>query len=129
MDPISDMLIRMKNAQAVGKKTASFGYSKIKWEIAKLLEKHNYLTEVAKKGKKNKKLLEVAFVYDADGTPKISDVKRISKLSRRIYRGLREIYPVRHGFGVAVYSTTKGLLTDKEARKEKLGGEVLFELY
>jgi len=129
MDPISDMLIRMKNAQAVGKKTASFGYSKIKWEIAKLLEKHNYLTEISKKGKKNKKLLEVGFLYDTDGAPKISNVKRMSKLSRRVYRGFREIHPVRHGYGIAVYSTTKGLLTDKEARAGKLGGEFLFEMY
>jgi len=127
-DPISDMLIRIKNAGAVGKKTADFGYSKLKWEIAKILENNQYLGEVSKKGKKNKKLIETTLRYDEDGTPKISDVKRISKPSRRIYFGHRQIHSVKSGFGIAVYSTTQGLLTDQEARKQKLGGELLFEI-
>lgn len=128
-DPISDLLIRAKNAGAVQKKTVSFGYSKIKWEIAKVLERYNYLGDVAKKGKKNKKLIEASLVYDEEGTPKISNTKRISKPSRRVYLPYRQIHSVKNGFGVAVYSTTKGLLIDKEARKEKLGGELLFEIW
>ena len=128
-DPISDMLIRIKNAGTVQKKTASFGYSKIKWEIAKTLEKHKYLGEASKKGKKNKKLIEVTLFYDEDDKPKIANVKRISKLSRRIYLPYRQIHSVKNGYGIAVYSTTKGLLIDREARKEKLGGELLFEIW
>ncbi len=128
-DPISDMLIRVKNAGAVQKKTATFGYSKIKWEIAKVLERHNYLGEVAKKGKKNKKLIEASLVYDEDSSPKIANTKRISKPSRRMYFGYRQIHSVKNGYGIGVYSTTKGILIDKEARKEKLGGELLFEIW
>ena len=128
-DPISDMLIRIKNAGAVQKKATSFGYSKMKWEIAKVLERHNYLGEILKKGKKNKKLIEVSLLYGEDGIPKISNTKRMSKPSRRMYLPYRQIHPVRNGFGAAVYSTTKGLLIDKEARKEKLGGELLFEIW
>ncbi|MDO8523288.1 MAG: 30S ribosomal protein S8 [bacterium] len=128
-DPISDMLIRIKNAQAVKKETVSFAHSKLKTEIAKILESRGYIGATQNHGKKQKKLIEVTLVYGADGMPKISGVKRISKPSRRIYRGAGEIFSVKNGLGTAVYSTTKGLLTDREARKQKVGGEILFEIW
>lgn len=123
------MLIRIKNAQAVKKETASFAHSKLKAEIAKILESRGYIGSVENHGKKQKKLIEVALLYGADGAPKISGVKRISKPSRRIYRGVGEIFSVKNGLGTAVYSTTNGLLTDREARKQKVGGEILFEIW
>ena len=128
-DPISDMLIRIKNAQAVGKETASFGYSKLKMEIAKVLEKEGFISDVERRGKKLRKLIEVKLLYGADRRPKISGVKRISKPSRRVYFGFREARKVINGMGIAVYSTTKGLLSDRQARKEKVGGENLFEIW
>ena len=128
-DPIADMLIRIKNAQAVKKETVSFGYSKLKMEISKLLQKEGYLGEIENKGKKYKKLLEVKLLYGVDGEPKVSGLKRISKASKRIYRGYTEIFRVKNGLGLGVYSTTKGLMSDKEARKLKVGGENLFEIW
>lgn len=128
-DPISDMLIRIKNAQTVKKEAASFAHSRLKTEIAKILESNGYVGQIENRGKKHKKLIEVKLVYGAGGKPKISGVKRISKLSKRVYRGAQDIYPVKNGLGMGVYSTTKGLLTDKDARKQKVGGEILFEIW
>lgn len=129
MDPIADMLVRIKNAQAARKEAATFGYSKIKWDIAKLLEQAGYIVAVNKKGKKNRKLIEVILMYDAQGMPKVTGLRRISSPGRRIYKGFREIHSVKNGFGVALYSTPKGILLDKDARKEKVGGEVLCEIW
>lgn len=128
-DPISDMLIRIKNAQMAKKPDTAFPYSKIKFDIAKILERDGYITDTQKKGRKNQRLIEIKLSYNAEGKSKISEIKRISKLSRRVYRGWREIFPVKRGIGMAVYSTPKGLLTGKEARSQKVGGELLFEIY
>lgn len=128
-DQISDMLIRIKNAGNAGKKSAPFPYSKIRFEIAKLLFEKKIIGEISKKGKKHIKLLEVVLLYDEFGKPKISDFKRISKLSRRIYLGTKEIHKVKNGFGFGVYSTVKGIVSDKEARSLKVGGEYLFEIW
>ena len=128
-DPISNMLITIKNAGAVKKPAVSFGYSKIKLAIAKILEREGFIKKVEVKGKKNGKAIEVEMVYEKTGEPKVSGVKRISKQSKRVYGGYREIYKIKNGIGLAVYSTTKGLVTDTEARKAKLGGEVLFEIW
>ncbi len=129
MDPIADMLIRIKNGQTAKKETVLFGHSKIKWEIAKLLERIGYIGVVNRKGRKNKKLIEIVLLYDAAGKQKISNVRRLSLPSKRVYRGFREIYPPKNGYGIAVYSTPQGLVTDREARKQKIGGEALFELW
>ena len=129
MDPIADMLIRIKNAQRVKKPEASFSYSKIKFEIAQVLEKEGYLGSIERRGRKNSKLVEAKLLYGENGDPRVTGVARISKPSRRIYRSYREIYPPKGGFGLAVYSTPKGLMTHKEARKQKIGGEILFEIW
>ena len=128
-DPIADMLIRIKNAQAVKKETVSFEHSHIKMEIAKTLERAGYLGGIERKSRKGGKSIEVKLLYDNTLSPKISGLKRVSKSSRRVYRGWREIYPPKNGFGVGIYSTPKGLKTDKEARKEKAGGELLLEIW
>lgn len=128
MDPISDMLIRIKNAQKAKKQAVSFGYSNIKYEIAKLLASEGFVADVQKKGKKSARFLELKLLYDGNAS-KITDLKRISKPSRRVYRSYKQIFPVRRGAGVAIYSTTSGLLTDRESRKRKIGGEVLFEIW
>lgn len=124
------MLIRIKNAQRARKETVQFGYSKIKWNIARVLEEAGYIGSAMRKGRKNKKLIEAELLYDeATQNPRISEIRRISKLGRRAYRGYREIFAPKGGFGVAVYSTPRGLLTDRQARKEKIGGEILFEIW
>lgn len=127
-DPIADMLIRIKNAQAAKKEAVVLPYSKIKDEIAAILKRFEWVGSVEKRSRKNSKVLEINLLYE-DGAPKISEARRISKLSKRVYRGYRKIYSVRKGLGLAVYSTPKGLKTDKEARMEKVGGEILFEIW
>lgn len=128
-DPIADMLIRIKNAQRVKKDAVSFGYSKIKFEIARILERVGYAGSAERKGKKNAKLIEMKLLYGEDGSPRVSGTRRVSRPSRRVYRGYKDIYPLRGGLGISVYSTPKGIMTDKEAKRAKLGGEVLFEIW
>jgi len=128
-DPICDMLNRIRNAQAVLKETVDIPFSDLKYGIAKILEKKGFVAKVEKKGKKVRRTIEITLKYDAN-QPVISGLKRISKPGQRIYKKAREIKPVKGGYGVAVISTPKeGLMTDKEARKKKLGGEVICEIW
>ncbi len=127
-DPIADMINRIKNAQLVSKTKVVLPYSKIKYEIAKILEKEGWIGKVDKKGKIPSKLIEIELKYQ-DGKPIISKVKRISSPGQRIYRPYSEIRKVREGAGMAVISTSKGLMNNKEARKQKQGGELLFEIW
>ena len=138
MDPISDMLISIKNAQAVGHPTVSVPFSSLKYEIAKILGKEGFIKKVEKKGRGVKKFLEITLKYDGkvpvasearQGRPAISDLKRISKPGQRIYLPYKKIKKVKEGLGIAIISTSKGLMTNKEARKRKMGGEVLCEIW
>lgn len=128
-DPISDFIIQLKNAGAVGKREVSLPYSKFKLAVAEKLKEAGYIASAEKKGKKVKKTLEVTLKYTDDGTHVISNVKRISKPGRRMYASVSEIFPVRYGKGALIISTPKGVKTDSEARSEKVGGEVLFEIW
>lgn len=127
-DPASDMLIAIKNAQAVLKETVDIPISNLRYEIAKILEKNGFIAKVEKKGKKMKKLIEITLKYD-NKRPAISGLKKISKPGQRIYKKAKELKPVKGGYGIAIISTSKGLMTNKEARKQKLGGEVLCEIW
>lgn len=129
MDPISNMLAIIKNGQAVNKDTVSFPFSKLKFEIAKILEKNNLVLKTERKEKKANKIIEMTLKYNEDKSPLISGLKKISKPGQRIYLGWREIKPVKSGYGLSIISTSKGLMTNKEARKKKLGGEVLCEVW
>ncbi len=129
MDPIADMFTKIRNAQAVKKEMVLIPYSKLKAEIAKLLLKHGYIKEISRRGKKSKKNLELLLKYDEKGKPAITHLVRISKPSRRVYLPLKEIKPVRGGYGAMIFSTPKGLLTNKEARQEKVGGEAIGEIW
>lgn len=128
MDPISDMLIRIKNAQRAGHEAVSMPFSKFKFSLAKILEKHGFVGDVLKKGKKVKKFFEIKLLYK-DKNPRISDLKRVSKQGKRVYLSKAEIRPVRQGYGMSIISTSKGLMSDKEAKKEGLGGEVIAEIW
>lgn len=127
-DPISDFLIRLKNANRVGKTEVAMPFSKMKHELANLLAKEGYVGDIQKTGKRAIKNMVITLTYK-DGKPAIVGTKRISKPSRRIYRGVREIFPVKRGKGLLVLSTPKGVLTDSAARREKVGGEALFEIW
>jgi small subunit ribosomal protein S8 len=135
MDPISDMLTAIKNAIAVKKGTVDIPFSKIKFEIAKILEKEGFIERVEKKKKKIKKgrmkpkpFLEIHLKYE-NKTPAISGLKIISKPGQRIYLPYKRIKKVKGGYGIAIISTSKGIMTDKEARKQKIGGEVICEIW
>jgi small subunit ribosomal protein S8 len=118
----------LKNASLAGKESVSFPYSKMKDAIAVCLKKEGYLKEVSQKVKKGFPILEVQLVY-IDKKPKITEVERVSKQSRRVYFKMKEIHSVRNGSGLLVLSTPKGILSGKEARKEQVGGEALFRIY
>ncbi len=118
----------MKNGSLADKESVVFPYSKMKHAIAECLEKEGYVADIAKKMKKNQPILEVRLLY-VDKKPKITEVERISKQSRRVYYGMKDIHSVRSGSGVLVLSTPKGILSGKEARKAHVGGEALFRVW
>lgn len=131
--PISDMLIRIQNAQAVGKEQVSVPFSKIKFRIAQILKENGFIIDVEKKKKKLKKsefdYLLISLKYGEDKLPGVDGLKIISRPSRHIYAGVKDIKPVHSGYGIAVISTSKGIMSSKEARKQGLGGEMLFEIW
>ena len=128
MDSISNMIIMLKNGSLAGKESVSFPYSNVKNAIAECLKKEKYVDQISKKVKKGVPMLEVGLIY-VDKKPKITEVERISKQSRRIYFKMKDIHSVRNGSGLLVLSTPKGILSGKEARKEQVGGEALFRLW
>lgn len=128
-DPIGDLINRLVNAGAVKKASVALPYSTLKAAVADKLVSAGYVAGSEKKGKKVKKTLDIALKYSAEGSPRISGVKRISKPGRRVYKGVLDINPVRYGHGSLILSTPKGILTDKEAKEAKVGGEALFEIW
>lgn len=127
-DPISDMLTRIKNATKARHEKVTAPYSNLKSKILKILKKEGYI-ENFKKVKNNKiEELEVILSY-ANNTPRITELKKISRSSQRIYVDKKSIPRSKQGLGVMIVSTSKGLMTDKEARKQGVGGEVLCEVW
>jgi small subunit ribosomal protein S8 len=127
-DSISDFLIQIKNGGRVKRESITVPASNLKEAIAETLVRTGWLKSVVKRGKKVKKYLTCELAYKA-GEPKITEVKRISKPSRRVYVGTDELNLVRQGFGLAILSTPKGILTNFEAKKAKVGGELMFEIH
>ncbi|MDP3800345.1 MAG: 30S ribosomal protein S8 [bacterium] len=127
MDPISDMLTRIRNAGAVNKETVSMPFSKMKQEIANVLKKANLILDFEKKGRNvSGKKLELKLKY-VESYPAISGAKRISKPGQRIYIKHNEIFSKKDGT-IKIISTSKGIMVDIEARRSKLGGEVVCEI-
>lgn len=106
----------------------TFPYSKFREAILETLKASGFVGSITKKGKKVIKNIEVELLY-VDGKPRIEDVKQISKYSRRMYVKASEAHPVRNGFGALILSTPAGILADREARKQKVGGEALFKIW
>ncbi|HRH26599.1 MAG TPA: 30S ribosomal protein S8 [Parcubacteria group bacterium] len=128
MDPISNMIVMIKNASDSKKESVVFSYSKIKLAILDLLQKEGFIKSFGKKGKKVVKFIEVELMYSGK-EPRINGVKRVSKTSKRVYFGTKEIKKVKNGLGSLIMSTPKGIMTDKMAREAKVGGEALFEIW
>jgi len=120
MDPIADALIRIKNGYLSGSQTVAVKYSKLVLQILKLLEKEGFLEKVTHKDN----TIEVVLKY-TNRVPALTEVKRVSKPSLRVYKGVKQLPRVLNGLGICIVSTPKGVMTDNNARKEKVGGEVL----
>lgn len=123
-DPIADMLTRIRNAQQVDKATVTMPSSKVKVAIAKVLQEEGYIDGFQVKGEQAKPELEIALKYYA-GRPVIERIERVSRPGLRIYRGRAAIPQVMNGLGVAIVSTSRGVMTDRKARATGVGGEVL----
>lgn len=128
-DPIADMLTRIRNAQIARHAQVVLPGSKIKLAIAKILSEVGYVGEVRWSDEGYQGHIEIDLKYDREDAPMIRNLKRVSKPSRRVYVGAQEIEPVLNGLGLAILSTSKGVLSDKDARAANLGGELLCTVY
>lgn len=124
-DPIADMLTRIRNANLVSHESVEMPSSKLKVELAKLLKDEGYIVDYSTKQEGKFTYLTIILKYDEKKQPVISNLKRISKPGLRTYCKSKNLPKVFGGLGIAIVSTSKGLLTDRKARKESLGGEIL----
>jgi len=123
-DPIADMLTRIRNANQMKHATVSMPASKLKCEILRVLKAEGYISDYVLKEEENKKSIEVTLKY-VNKQRVIQGIKRISKPGLRVYAKTNELPRVLNGLGVAIISTSSGIMTDRDARKQKLGGEVI----
>ena len=128
-DPIADMLTRIRNANQVSHPTVEMPSSKLKVQLAKLLKEEGYITDYEVKEVGKFKVLNITLKYDSKNKPIITKLERISKPGLRNYSKAKNLPKVLGGMGIAIVSTSKGLLTDRKARKENLGGEVICYVY
>ncbi|MEI6378666.1 MAG: 30S ribosomal protein S8 [Candidatus Falkowbacteria bacterium] len=128
-DPIADMLTRIRNATAVKKTEVLVPMSKVKYAIAKILEQNHWLGKVEKMEQDGLPYMQLTLKYQEDGKPAISSIQRVSRPGRRTYASKDELPRVLNNFGIAIISTSQGLMTNKEAGKKKIGGEVICEIY
>ncbi|MBI2065830.1 MAG: 30S ribosomal protein S8 [Candidatus Zambryskibacteria bacterium] len=128
MDTISNMIIQIKNAGNVGHDRVLVPYSKFKHSIAEVLKKEKYIKNIETKSEKGKKLLAIDLLLE-NRVPKIKGVQRISKSSKRIYKKSSDIRAVKSGYGALILSTSRGVMSGREAKLAKLGGEALFAIW
>ena len=128
MDPLVDMFNRIRNALAVGKEQVEVPYSAKKLSIAKILERLGYVKSVDSKGRKVKRTIEIVLKY-RDTIPAITGLRKISKQGNRVYASASKLFRVKKKDAVVIFSTSKGIMTDGEAREQKIGGEVLCEVW
>jgi len=133
LDPIAEMLTRIRNAQSAGHKDVEFGASKLKLAIAKILEKEGFVESVSKEKTDAFENIKVELKYhkvsNTQKLPAIKEIKRVSKEGQRIYVKNKDIRTVKNNFGISIISTPKGVMTGFEARKQGLGGEVVCEIW
>ncbi len=124
-----DSLIRIKNGLERGHEKVKIPYSKFDMNILEVLAKEGYVESVARKGRGVRRIIDVRLKYEESGAPSISGLKFVSRPSRRLYSGYRKVKKSHQGYGDFVLSTPRGVLTGKEARRKKVGGQVLFEIW
>ncbi len=131
-DPIADMLTRIRNAQAVRKTDVVLPFSKFKYSLAQLLVKEGWLLEAEKISKGEKRVfdeIKIKLKYKGNGKPVILNLKKVSKPGRRVYADHKNLPYVLNNLGIAVISTSQGLMSNKKAYREKVGGEIICEIY
>ena len=129
VDVTAELINGIKVSNLAKKATITLPYSKMREAILVVLEKEGFIKGFSKKGKKVIKTIEVELAYEEGGKPRIQGVEQISKYSRRLYYKANQAHSVRNGYGILVLTTPKGILTDRQARKEKVGGEPLFKIW
>ena len=128
-DPIADMLTRIRNASRAGLPAAEMGHSRLKAEVARILKKEGYVADVAESDDEGKKRLRVVLKYGYDEKPIIQQIRRVSRPGLRRYVAAADVPRVRGGLGTAVLSTSRGIMSDRDARAAHVGGEVLCQIW
>ncbi|MCJ7808893.1 MAG: 30S ribosomal protein S8 [Desulfobulbaceae bacterium] len=128
-DPIADMLTRIRNSLRASQELVNIPSSKLKINIAKVLKTEGYIRNFRLISDGQHKFIRIFLKYDKDGVPVIEGIKRISKPSRRTYAGSDKIPDVLNGYGIGIISTSRGLMTDREARKRNIGGEIICSVW
>ena len=127
-DPIGDMIARIKNAQLRNHKKVQLPSSKFKVKIAEVLKSEGYIIDYNVSQESNKPYLEISLKYNS-GNPVISSIQRVSKPGRRIFSRAESLPKINNGLGIAIISTPKGVMTDIDARKQKIGGEIICKVF
>lgn len=128
-DPIADLLTRIRNAQKAGHDVIGVPASKMKISIAHILREEGFIKNYKCVRDDKQGVLKIALAYDEDRKGAIRDIARISKPSRRLFVGAKDLPYVKNGFGIAILSTSKGIMTDREARKQHVGGEYVCSVF
>ena len=128
-DPIADMLTRIRNALRNEAPSVDIPYSRLNDRIAQVLVDEGYIVQYQVIERSPRNVLRIQLKYGPEGEQVVQSIQRISKPGRRVYRGHRELRPVRAGLGISVLSTSHGVMSDRQARTRHLGGEVLCEVY
>jgi small subunit ribosomal protein S8 len=128
-DPIADLLTRIRNAHRAKHDRLDVPASKVKLEVCRILKQEGYIKNVSVVEEKPSDLLRIILSYDKEGGAAISRMRKISTPGRRVYRGADAIKPVLNGLGIGIVSTSRGLMTDRQAREQRVGGEILCEVW
>ena len=128
MDTISNFIIKLKNASNAGLEQVSVPFSKLKLSICEVLKKEGYIKSYEEKSEKGKPVISIELI-SLNREPKIRGVERISRPSKRVYKKFSEIRAVKNGYGALVLSTSHGVMTGRDAKKAKLGGEAMFAIW
>lgn len=129
MDQIADMLTRIRNAISRKHKDVRIPYSKLKFELARIMLEEGYINNFVIEGNEPHKKIYIQLKYSPDGKSAIKNLRRISHQSRRVYAKVDEIPRAIDGLGITILSTPKGIMTDREARRERVGGEVICQIW
>jgi small subunit ribosomal protein S8 len=128
-DTIADMLTRIRNAASARHERTTVPFSKLKFALAKILEREGYVLSVEQASDSGKPSIDIKLKYDVSKKPAITSIKRISTPGRRVYKSVSEIPHVLNNYGISIISTPAGLMTNREAKKNNVGGEIVCEVY